>query len=330
MTAVEKLKAEVMELYTSGSGGTPAAVATTGMRYFDHTKTYVAGAGQSPEFTRPGNIVELANQAAQVVNTTLVNNQNPIIAFIKQRMKEIKPSATDAEMNELLTGNTVDLSTTFYIWLDNTNTFRMTQTAPQWGNQVANTNITPDGSASPLGVSFPTIGLSVDPTGECGFNQSLFAVQPDPATDYLGVDTATWTPSSGASNLLGTLQFSEAISGTAVTVTTKTPPPPPSCNGPWITAVQNYMATAEFYDAGYIANIYSLGQGHVTSVTQTGQDWSGYSNGCVVSQALASADGGQSLYAGYAGQYVGAVLTTTVTFDDSTSCGANHTFQVPN
>jgi hypothetical protein len=329
LTAVEKLNAEVMELYTSGQGGTPAAVGATGMRYFDHTATYVIGAGKSPEFTRPGNLVELANQAAQVANTTAVNNSNPIIAQIKQRMKEIKPTATDAEMNELLTGNTLDLGATFYIWLDGTNTFRMTQSAPQWGNVTANTNLSPDGSPRPTGVSFPTIGLSVDPIGECGFNQSLFAVQPDAATDYLGVDTATWTPSSGAGNLLGTLAFSESISGTAI-VTGPTTPPVTSCNGPWITAVENYMAQAEFYDPGYISTIYSLGQGHVTSVTQTGQDWANRSNGCVVSQALANADNGQTIYSYFAGRYVGAVLTTTVTFDDSPTCGANHTFQVPN
>jgi hypothetical protein len=250
-------------------------------------------------------------------------------------MKEIKPSATDAEMNQLLTGNTLDLGTTFYIWMDDTNTFRLTQTPPSWPNGSVNTNVTPDGSPQPIGVNFPTIGLSVDPVGECGFNQTLFAVQPNPATDYLGVDTATWTPSTGTSNLLGTLNFSESISGTAVVIGPPTPPPP-TCSGPWIQAVQNYMATAEFYDPSYISNIYALGQGHVTSISETNQDWNNYSNGCVVSQALWNAWNNAGGYYAYLaamcppGSYCGAVMTITVTFDNSSSCGDSHTFQVPN
>jgi hypothetical protein len=298
LTAVEKVKAEVMELYSSGQGGTPASVGTTGMRYFNHGATYVAGAGQSPEFTRPGNLVELCNQATQVQNTTTVSNSNPVIAALKQRMREIKPTATDSEMNQLLTGNTIDLGQTFYIWVDDTNTFRMTQTVPQWKTGIDNTSVSADGSATPFSVSFPTIGLSVDPVGECGFNQTLFAQEPNAATQYLGVDTATWTPSSGASNLLGTLSFSETISGTAIVSGT----PPTNCSaGPYINAVENYMNNVDVYYVGqqaYTAEIMTLGQGHVTSVGYT--------------------------------PFMGQFFTTVVTFDDSPNCGLDTSFTVSN
>jgi hypothetical protein len=259
------------------------------MRYFNHTQEYVIGAGQSPEFTVPGNIAQLCNQATQVQNTTNVVNSNPVIAALKQRMREIKPSATDAEMNVLLTGNTIDLGQTFYIWVDDTNTFRLTQSAPQWKTGTVNTGVSPDGTAQPFGTNFPTIGLSVDPVGECGFNQTLFAVEPNPSTDYLGVDVAAWTPSTGASNLLGTLTFSESISGTAIVNST-----PPACGAPWVLAVYNYMSAGEApynNENPYIDQVERLGQGHVTSVTIT-------------------TGGGDPV-----------TVTASVTFDSASNCG---------
>jgi hypothetical protein len=196
----------------------------------------------------------------------------------------------------VLTGNTIELGQTFYLWMDDTQTFRMTQSAPQWSGSSANTSVAPDGSAQVTAVNFPTIGKSVDPVGECGFNQTLFAVQPDAATDYLGIDTATWTPSTGTSNLLGTLNLTESISGTAIVLQPNPPtppPPPPNCSGSWSGDVQNYINSIDqqivagygqgsywdalsIYFAGQNQNgilnsiqqqIMQLGQGNVTSVS---------------------------------------------------------------
>jgi len=222
LTAVEKLKAEVMELYASGAGGTPASVAPTGLRLFNHSQAYPVAEGQSPEFTTPGNIAQLCQQVSP-------SGYSSLLSQVKLRMRQIKPSANANEINEILgldssgnatsTGQTINLGQTYYIWVDDTNTFRMTQSLPTWHNDAITSVTTADGSAQQLSDNYQTIGYSVDPVGECGFNQTLFADQPNPQTDYLGSDSVTWTPSCGSSNLLGELQFGENISGTAVVLT---------------------------------------------------------------------------------------------------------------
>jgi hypothetical protein len=221
-TAVEDLKAQVISAFIAAADQqltsfTPAPISSTGMRAFSHTQAYPVGAGKSPEFTEPGNIAQLCAQSDLNNDPTGVCNQ------LRQRMKEIKPSVTDAEVFALLgldstgkkplpnSAQTINMGETWYIYLQN-NIFVMTQNMPPWVTTVP----TPDGNAVSDATNFPTIGLSVDPVGEEGFNQTLFAVQPDPSTSFLGVDTSVWTPSSGFNNLLGTLAFNETISTTTL------------------------------------------------------------------------------------------------------------------
>src|SRR5262249_17974962 len=72
-------------------------------------------------------------------------------------------------------------------------------------------------------ITFPTIGLSVNPVGESGFNQTLFALQPDPSNSYLASDEAIWQPCSGFNNFLGELSFEEFVSPSAAKMTVPLP-----------------------------------------------------------------------------------------------------------
>jgi hypothetical protein len=288
LTAVEDLKAQVIAAYVADSDQqitsfTPTPISTSGMRIFSHNQAYPVGAGQSPQITTPGNIAQLCAQADSNGDPTVVCNK------LKQRMKEINPAVTDGEMNTLLgldstgahavanSGQTIDLGQTYYIYQQN-GTFVMVQTPPVW---IAN-GTTPDGSNESDTVSFQTVGLSVDPVGEEGFNQTLFASQPDPSTNDLGTDQAIWQPSCGLNNLLGQLTFQEMVSPSAIVVVTPpipapspTPSPPPvsppvsppvtapvttpavtpgPCNSSSInavaTALQNYVES-QMYANGY-------------------------------------------------------------------------------
>jgi hypothetical protein len=254
LTAVEKLKAEVMALYPQ-KGGTPAPVQPTGLRYFDHTKAYPVAAGQSPEFTRPGTIVELASQTDSTGKKGIL-----LLNQIKQRMREIKPSATDAEMDELFNGDTINLNQRYCIWLEG-NTFRMTQALPPWVSDVP----APDGKRKSYDVTFPTIGKTIDPPGEAGFNQTLFAQQPNPQSEDLGLDSAIWTPSSGFNLLLGELIFRESIVGNPYP-----PPSPPPCVTPsWVNEVNTYIYQNVWDGPGGTMDSFIRSFPGVTSVTAT-------------------------------------------------------------
>lgn len=308
LTAVEDLNAEVMQLYTNNTGGAPATVAATGLRVFNHNQAYVIGAGQTPVFTTAGNIAQLCAQSDPNGDPTV------ICKMIEQRMREINPSATNAEMYQVLgldstgatavanSAQTIDLGQTFYIWYDG-KTFQMTQTLPPWITTVSS----PDGNAQSDATNYPTIGLSVDPVGECGFNQTLFADQPNPQTDYLGVDTTTWTPSSGFNNLLGSLSFGESISGSAVVLG---PTTQVTCSSnPQVAAVESYLQSAGATQTLNLVNGAVSGQ-PLTQVVATLQGMPGVS----------------SVYASGAGYDENGhmVENVTVTFTNSSNCSPSY------
>jgi hypothetical protein len=277
LTAVEDLKGTVMTMFAHQlNGHVQAPQGFTGMRLFDHQAQLPVSAGSPPLISDSGNVVQLLNQ---IGDTTLLPQ-------LKQRIREIKPGATDAEITTLLQNNLVGLGETFYIYMDqNTGTLKMEQTAPTWvaslpagyrdGSQA-------DGRQIEARTVFSTLGKSVNPQGESSFNSVLFDTTSDPTSTGLATDKALWTPSSGFNNLLGALTFQESIEGLLATTQqptpkpTPTPPttntpqttPPPApcanctpsgCTFPWDAAARNLGPNASIGQVVYVLQNYNAG-----------------------------------------------------------------------
>jgi hypothetical protein len=197
-TAVELVKANVMALFPNG--GTPNVPNSfSGIRLFTYNQAYPVAAGHTAQFTQPGTIGQYLAQIGNGADTS-------IIPQLKQRIREIKPSATSAEIDTLLASHTIDLGETFFIYLVG-DSLVLTATPPPW--LVSDTSS--DGNAQTISSDFQTIGYSVDPPGEAGFTNVIFQQTPNPSSVLVGHDRVVFTPSSGFNNLLGTIEFREQV-----------------------------------------------------------------------------------------------------------------------
>jgi hypothetical protein len=271
LTAVEDLKGNVMTMFASQlTGKVPAPSGSSGLRLFNHQQQLPVAAGAPPLISDSGNVVQLLNQ---------IGDQT-IMPQLKQRIHEIKPSASDNEIMTMLKDNLVGLGETWYIYMDqSTGALKMKQTAPSW---VANLptgyqdGTKADGSPMHSSTTFETIGYSVDPPGEAGFNSNLYDITSDPTSTGLATDESIWTPSSGFNNLLGTLSFGESITDVSATTPSPTPPTtcstctPQGCTFPWDTAAQALGPNASVNDviASMVAN------GASTAFYHPGGSWS--------------------------------------------------------
>ncbi len=200
LTAVEQLRANVWGLFPIG-GDIQVPSSSTGIRIFSYNQPSPVAAGQPPVFSRAGNVGQIL---AQVGNGS--GSERNILNVLHQRIREIKPEATEAEIDALLTSKPVALGETLFIYLTGTK-LQMTATPPSW--IVPNT--VPDGLPITVSSSFQTIGTSVNPQGDSGFRNVVFQEMPDPSTFGIGREEAIFTPSSGFNNLLGALEFRSRI-----------------------------------------------------------------------------------------------------------------------
>lgn len=198
LTAVEKAKANVMGLFPGG-GVIPVPEGFTGVRIFDHNTAYPVGFGQNAQFTVPGTVPALLMQVGNGADGS-------ILPQIRQRVREIKPEATVAEIDALLSQVTVDLGQTLYLYRVGQN-LTLTLTPPPWIVE----GTLPDGSEQTFAVTYETIDRAVAPVGEAGFRNVIFQTMPDPSIYLLAEDRAIYTPSSGFNNLLGVLEFQQRV-----------------------------------------------------------------------------------------------------------------------
>jgi hypothetical protein len=197
-------------------GNVQAPSGYSGLRLFDHHASLPVAAGSPPLISDSGNVVQLLKQVGDTA----------ILSQMKQRIHEIKPSATDSEIMTLLQNNLVGLGETWYIYLDqNSGSLKMEKTAPSWVAALPSgyrDGSKADGNVITSSTVFATLGKSVDPQGEAEFNSVLYDQTSDPNSTGLATDEGVWTPSSGFNNLLGTLKFDESIQG----LLAQTQPPP--------------------------------------------------------------------------------------------------------
>jgi hypothetical protein len=224
LTAVEELKGMVMTMFANKqTGAVPAPQGQSGLRIFDHQAVLPVAAGAPPLITDSGNITQLLKQCGDT----------SILPQVVQRLREIKPSASNSEITAVLQSNLVGMGETWYIYMDDsTGDLKMSQTAPSWiANLPAGYKDGTNADGNPINSAsvFKTLGYSVDPAGEAEFKNVLFDKTSDPTSSGLATDEGVWTPSSGFDNLLGSLTFDEKLQGLKA-ATTPTPTPPPTCN----------------------------------------------------------------------------------------------------
>lgn len=174
-----------------------ADLSYSGLRVFDHNAV-VTNRNPFPEclrVSRPGTVDELLTQS----------NGQPVKEAIKQRIHEIKPEATDAEIKALFASVQLELGSSWYVFMENqtARTLKMTNHPPTWVRSATN----PDGSPQEYKSEYTIINKSVNGFHDFGLHDRPFLQWPNPNAAGKSSDIAIWTPSSGYDNLLGVLEF---------------------------------------------------------------------------------------------------------------------------
>lgn len=173
----------------------------SGLRLFNHTARYVA----SPvKFSTAGKVGQLLNQIAGG-NQGKLERVATLMAQVRSRVRQIKPEATDADINALINSQTLDLQEVLYIYMPDpaTRTLVCSHRPPSWVTSV----VQADGQSMYVdSTAYPTLGTIANPPGELAVHDVLFYNMPDPGSNTAH-DEVIWRRSSGYGNLLGTLEF---------------------------------------------------------------------------------------------------------------------------
>jgi hypothetical protein len=240
LTAGELAKMKLWELYLSdgGFGGLYFGPSrSTGARIYPHAPEYrqndplfnqpapynalpgtnftmgenvssVALSYSSPDtpgqISRDGSMMELMEQIGS-------HSVRPFAAeelkrFLVNRLYQIKPDASADDLEEVLRLKTLEVRKKYYIYLNSKRNFVVSTTRPFWldGNDPL-----PDGKPRIYTSNkYDLVGTLVNSPADFNIHAIPFWDYPTPNL-MAGFMTATFTPSSGADNLLGVVKFSD-------------------------------------------------------------------------------------------------------------------------
>ena len=173
--------------------------------------------------TKDGTVVELFDQTRQGSGAT-------VSKFIAQRILEIKPTATQADVDKVL-NQKLPLGKTYIAYMDNNGNIQMTDSAsaPSWIGTLQQHAIAknPDGNAHGPGGDLPAATYDItatvaNPQYSYGIHDVLFTQHGDNSGTFdngngqiKASDSATFTPASGAYGLLGTITLQETTQSSA-------------------------------------------------------------------------------------------------------------------
>ncbi|MBX9690672.1 MAG: hypothetical protein K2X27_28410 [Candidatus Obscuribacterales bacterium] len=199
LMAVEAFKCYVLKVRSAvGSSGCGSAVAPaecTGLKKYDINGSYCLPCN----FASAGTLTELLSEVTGA--SSLAND-------LKVRMRQIKPSATDSELDSVL-ASTVAFGQTSYIYMNGgaNGTLVLSTTPPSF---PINSSAAPDGKL----VTYQTPNVNLNGTI---INVPSCEGYPNPwdcpAVPASAQNKALWTPSSGFNNLLGVLRFMNCAGG---------------------------------------------------------------------------------------------------------------------
>ncbi|GEM_PF-2200078 len=247
LTSGEYAKLEVASLYAMDKPPGPPAVFSinappTGQRLYpsspnpnpiigDETPWESGKAYANPavkgQVSKDGTMLQLIGQTTsympytangQQVSTALPPGQTPadeLQRFITNRIYQIKPDATQAEINSVL-NYPLALGKIYYVYATGTapnNHITITTTQPPWMQALGGAATAADGTPHVFQKKWDLVnglGSMANPGHDFDIHDRLFLnVQPGSAVDTL---TVTYTPASGAYDLLGTVKFTDAAS----------------------------------------------------------------------------------------------------------------------
>lgn len=164
------------------------------------------------QVTREGSILQLMRQVAN--HSVQKTASMELRRFLENRMWQIKPDATQAEIDSILESKTLSLRQKYYIYLDKDRKFTLSATRPFWIADLPS-DPTPDGKTHPFVTApFSLLGTLVNPAADFDIHEMPFLDSSGPT--IFGVLSANFTPSSGANNLLGVVKFQETTFGAPV------------------------------------------------------------------------------------------------------------------
>ncbi len=208
LMAVEAFKCFVLQVRAAvdsdGCGSAVAPGQCSGLKHFNLNASYPPGPGAPyPAFSAPcvmsaeGSLDELLLDS---------NAPNTVRRDLTVRMHQIKPDATDSEIESVFSSK-VPFRKTSYIYLDpSTKTLVLSAVKP---NPL--TNIDPDGNK--VGFTTGEVDLNgriVNVPGEEGYPNPWDCPPPQPGTAH---NEGQWWPGTGFHNLLGKLRFRNCASG---------------------------------------------------------------------------------------------------------------------
>ncbi|MBX9687765.1 MAG: hypothetical protein K2X27_13750 [Candidatus Obscuribacterales bacterium] len=160
------------------------------------------------QVTRDGSVLELMQQVASHSVTPLAALD--LKRFLENRMWQIKPDATQAEIDTVLMLKKIKIGKRYYIYLNAKRQFELSTDRPFWINDQGS-DPSPDGSPQkPIKtLPFCLLGSLVNTSADFNIHEVPFIDYEPQVPTIFGYLSASFTPSSGANNLLGVVKFSE-------------------------------------------------------------------------------------------------------------------------
>lgn len=167
-----------------------------------------------------GRALQPRDKFAAAVKTQLTVKNGKVgslMAAMRQIAPNKDPEIFGGEVYDILTGQTLGLGQTMYIYADQNNKdilgqpkLILTKTPP--GN---NANQIPNGQVQTFRNTYTVMGKAVNPKKEMAIVDSLFTklTKLGGAAKIKGVDEVTWTPNTGSNNFLGELSFTSGLTG---------------------------------------------------------------------------------------------------------------------
>lgn len=177
--------------------------------------TVHTNASSTCKVTEDGTIQEYFQQveAGNNIQVDRGASNTSVLSFLKQRMLEIQPSATTAQLDQVLQ-TPIALGKTYYIYQKN-GALTMDTTGPAYiGGQSANA-LQADGFEHKIQSSYPILQGVANPYYAYGIHDRLFTTwgtnssKDDMQGEITATQTASFQPASGAYGLLGIVKFTE-------------------------------------------------------------------------------------------------------------------------
>ena len=209
LMAVEAFKCFVLQVRAGfamdggGCGNAVAPQACSGLKHYNLNASYPPGPGGSyPAFNGP------CTMSAEGTLAELLGDSNAPPSVTRDlilRMHQIKPDATDAEIQAVL-GTIVPFRKTSYIYMNASGSLVLSATKP-----TPLTTVSPDGNQNDFSTGTVDLnGRIVNVPGEEGYPNPWDCPPPQPGQAN---NAGQWWPSSGYHNLLGKLKFKNCASG---------------------------------------------------------------------------------------------------------------------